>query len=98
LAPPAQVTGLSGAISDNIGTHLRWNPVQPTGVVSGYRLYRGGQAEEDSFQLLAVVPDSVTTYLDATSGCGQIYYLTAFNPAGESPASTSSYYSPACRP
>jgi PKD repeat protein len=97
LTPPGQVTGLSGSISvDGQSTRLEWLPNPSAETVIGYQIYRAEQERGSDFRLLWVVPASATTYIDSTTGCGSIYYVTAFNTAGESPASTASYYSPAC--
>lgn len=92
--PPEQVTNLRG-YSDikATRTYLSWTPVSE---VSGYRLYRQKRLVAEDFELLAIVPAQQATYLDATAGCGVRYYVTAFSPAGESPASTANYYSPPC--
>ena len=74
-------------------TYLWWTPVSG---VSGYRLYRQKRFIDAEFELLAIVPAQEATFIDATAGCGVRYYVTAFSPAGESPASTASYYSPPC--
>jgi PKD repeat protein len=96
--PPTQVIGLSGTISHGASTRLTWNPAPSTNAIQGYHIYRRSQTEGSSFRLLAIMPTGTTTYLDSTSSCGQIYYVTAVNKVGESPASRSSYYSPSCRP
>ncbi len=96
-ALPAQVSGLAGQ-SDPAGgfTHLEWQPNPPADQLAGYRLYRRAQVGEDAFALLATLPLTQTTYTDASPTCGQSYYVTAFNEAGESAASTASYYGPRC--
>ena len=97
-APPAQVTGLWGHVDPAGGsTRLTWTPNLPEDAVSGYRVYRRGQTGEDAFHLLGTVPASAATYTDPAAACGQMYFVTAFNAAGESPASTASFFSPPCR-
>lgn len=92
--PPGQVTDLRGYSDIEANrTYLSWTPVPG---VSGYRLYRQKRLIDQDFELLATVPARQATYLDATAGCGGRYYVTAFGPAGESPASRASYYSPPC--
>jgi PKD repeat protein len=96
--PPAQVTGLRGDASPVGATRLAWSSQPSPGeALAGYHIYRGAQIDPPAFHLLATVPATTTTYTDSAATCGQIYYVTAFAAAGESPASTSAYYSPACR-
>ncbi len=92
---PVQVTGLNANIQSG-GTRLQWNPNPSPEAILGYRVYRSpvGWA---SFRLLADVPGDTTTYDDATATCGQSYFVTAYNAAGESLPSTVSYFSPPCR-
>jgi hypothetical protein len=94
---PAQVTGLSGSSQPGDGvTHLAWKPNDASEAITGYRIYRHLRTKEGAFQLLATVPTSLTTYTDETAACGYAYYVTAFNPVGESPPSTASYFSLPC--
>jgi hypothetical protein len=93
-SPPEQVANLRGYSDIKANrTYLSWTPVSG---VSGYRLYRQTRWVDEDFELLAIVPGQQATFIDATAGCGVRYYVTAFSPAGESPASTASYYSPPC--
>jgi uncharacterized repeat protein (TIGR01451 family) len=91
---PRQVTGLRGQVQAE-GTTLRWNPSPADDAIAGYRIYRSG-IKTPGFRRLVELPATVTTYTDAAA-CGYAYYVTAYNAQGESPASTSSFYSPPCR-
>jgi uncharacterized repeat protein (TIGR01451 family) len=94
---PAQVTRLSGSSQPGDGvTHLAWKPNDASEAITRYRIYRRSRTEEGAFQLLATVPGSVTTYTDEAAACGYAYYVTALNPAGESPPSTASFFSLPC--
>jgi uncharacterized repeat protein (TIGR01451 family) len=91
---PRQVTGLRGEVQAG-GTTLRWKPGPADDAIAGYRIYRSG-FKTPGFRRLVELPATVTAYTDAAS-CGYAYYVTAYNAQGESPASTSSFYSPPCR-
>jgi PKD repeat protein len=91
---PPQVTGLQGHVQAG-GTTLRWNPGPADATHVGYRIYRSS-VKTPGFRRLAELPATVTTYTDAAA-CGYAYFVTAFNAQGESPPSTSSFYSPPCR-
>ncbi len=62
----------------------------------GYRVYRGARMDDGPYALLATLPPNITAYTDHSATCDQAYYVTAFNAAGESWPSTSSYYTPPC--
>ena len=95
-AAPAQVAGLRGQIQFGEGTtRLTWDANQADEAVLGYRVYRSPIGTV-AFQLLATTPADVTGYHDSTATCGYIYLVTAYNPEGESLASTQSYASPSC--
>lgn len=90
---PAQVTGLTGRTNPASGlTRLEWLPSLPE-PITGYRVYRRGPAGEVIFTL----PATQTTFTDGTAACGQSYYVTAFNEAGESAVSRGEYYGLGCR-
>ena len=91
---PRQVTGLQGQMQAG-GTTLSWNPGPAGDAIAGYRIYRSS-LKTRGFRQLVELPASATTYTDAAA-CGYAYYVTAYNAHGESPASTSSFYSPPCR-
>ncbi|MEM7346071.1 MAG: fibronectin type III domain-containing protein, partial [Chloroflexota bacterium] len=75
-------------------TRLFWASPEVTNV-DGYHIYRQGYSEEA--QLIAEVPPTITEYIDLST-CGYIYSITAFNDAGESLASQTSYATPDCSP
>lgn len=92
LTTPSQATGLQGQTDPASGlTRLDWLP-SLSEPITGYRVYRRGPAGKAVFTL----PATQTTFTDDTAACGQSYYVTAFNVAGESAASTASYYGPPC--
>lgn len=89
-----QVTGLRGEIGSG-GTVLRWNPAVPAEASGGYRLYRS-EADTISYQPVAELPASVTTFTDSAVTCGYAYFVTVFDERGQSYPSTASFYQPAC--
>jgi hypothetical protein len=96
IPAPAQVSGLRGTARGG-QTTLTWSPSLTGEVVLGYHIYRAPRPGTGNFELIGSVAADVTTYTDATAGCGYIYYVTAFNGGGQSPPSTSSYVSRPCR-
>ncbi|MCB9076093.1 MAG: VCBS repeat-containing protein [Anaerolineaceae bacterium] len=95
-AAPQQLTGLTGETEVRAEvTRLNWSARPPEETVLGYRIYRTNVGEI-TFRRLAELPANVTTYTDNTAACGQMYLVTAYNAAGESLPSTSSYFSPPC--
>jgi hypothetical protein len=98
LSIPSPVEGLQGHIDRAANaTHLSWQPNDPAEAISEYRIYRRSRTDSGGFQLFDTVPGDVTAYTDTTTGCGHMYYITAFNARGESPPSTASYFSLPCR-
>jgi len=96
--PVGQVAGLSGEARPGAGaTHLAWKPKEGVEMVQGYRIYRRSRTEGRAFQLLATTPAGVHVYTDETAFCGYIYYVTAFDAAGESPPSAASFFSLPCQ-
>lgn len=96
-AAPQQITGLTGETEVRAGvTHLSWQARLPEEAVVGYRVYRANVGET-TFRRLAELPPNITTYTDNAATCEQMYLVTAYNAAGESLPSTSSYFSPPCR-
>lgn len=94
LREPAAVTGLGGANTEAGTLRLHWTPRPLDEWIQGYHVYR--LDETASSAQIATVPADATSYtLDA--GCGESYYVTAFNHNGESPASTSSYRTLPCQ-
>jgi uncharacterized repeat protein (TIGR01451 family) len=93
---PSQVSGLRGRMRSS-QTTLMWTPNPAAEAVLGYHVYRSPRPGTGDFELIATVASDAASYTDATAGCGYIYYVTAFNAAGESPPSTASYVSRPCR-
>ena len=98
-AGAVQVTGPQGEVHTQRGsTYLEWSPSPAADSVLGYRIYRASREEAGvDFQVLDTVLAEVHSYTDQTAACGYMYFVTAFNAAGESLPSTASYFSPACR-
>ena len=92
---PDQVVGLGGQVQ-NGGTALGWQPNPGEDQVLGYRVYRATVGQLP-YRLLAELAGEVSGYRDETGACGQMYVVTAYNEAGESAPSSSSYFSPPCR-
>src|SRR5690606_19951119 len=95
VKPPSQVAGLSGT-TFAAATRLEWRPNPSSDDVDGYHIYRSPLGETAGFQRLATLPGDVHVYTD-TVVCGYVYFVTAFNRAGESPPSTTSYATLPCR-
>jgi uncharacterized repeat protein (TIGR01451 family) len=92
---PGQPTDLTGRIHAG-GTTLEWAASRTTEQVLGYRVYRAPRSGGQPFRLLATLPATQTSYTDSHTICGQVYLITAYNQAGESMPSTSSYLNRAC--
>lgn len=90
---PAQISNLTGNNQSGT-TALQWSPGPADQAILGYRIYRA-LAGTVAFQLLADVPANQTSYAD-NQGCGQSYFVTAYNAQGESLPSASSYFNPPC--
>jgi hypothetical protein len=90
-----QVTGLVGNIQTG-ATVLQWDTHALSNNTLGYRLYRAPMGST-LFQLLADLPADVTTYTDTAATCGQMYFVTVYDAAGESLPGTASYFSPPCQ-
>lgn len=94
---PSQVTGLRGDSQLDTGTTtLSWQPNPPEEGVRTYAIYRAATASP-TFRRIAEVPGDVTSYTDESSGCGQMYLITAANDSGESLPSVASYFTLPCR-
>ncbi len=92
---PGQVTGLWG-ITHGGEVIIGWTANPRVEAVSGYHIYHRAQSGHEAFSRLTILPITATTYTDASTVCGQIYYVTALNSAGESPPSAAAFYAPAC--
>jgi hypothetical protein len=94
-AAPGQVEGLRGKFANGV-TQLEWQASPPEEGVAGYRVYRT-EAGQVRFRLLAEVSAGSAGYTDSEASCGRAYLVTAYNGAGESLPSTSSFLNPPCR-
>lgn len=94
---PSPVVGLQGESAVGSAPTLRWQRSPTAEAIQGYRVYRRLQAQGSLFRLVAELPASTTRYTDQSALCGQLYYVTAFNEAGESLSSRVSYASLPCR-
>ncbi|MBA3533740.1 MAG: PKD domain-containing protein, partial [Ardenticatenales bacterium] len=93
---PSIVTKVRGATINGQSTSIRWSPNHVAESILGYRIYRTSRTGREPFQHVATVPATTTTYLDQSTGCGQIYYVAAFNVLGESLRGAGAYFSPPC--
>jgi hypothetical protein len=93
---PGQVLGLTGAFLPGSPTQLTWQPNPAPDQVAGYRVYRSLQGSA-IFKRLADLPATVTAYSDREVVCDAAYFVTAYNQAGESLPSTSSYFTWPCQ-
>jgi hypothetical protein len=93
---PDQILNLSGSFQAGGPTHLAWQSNPITNQILGYRVYRSLQGSS-AFKRLADLPATVTSYTDTGITCGAAYFVTAYNQAGESLPSTSSYFTWPCQ-
>jgi hypothetical protein len=93
---PGQILGLVGASQPGGPTQLTWQPSPATDQVAGYRVYRAFQGNF-IFKRLADLPAKATAYTDTEAACDAAYFVTAYNQAGESLPSTSSYFTWPCQ-
>jgi hypothetical protein len=76
-------------------TRLEWLPLAAG--VEGYRVYRAPMGETP-YRTIAELSAEVTSFSDEGATCGYMYLVTAYNQAGESLPSSTSYFSPPCHP
>lgn len=93
--PPTAPLGLT-AIANGAGIDLSWQPPASNGgvAITSYSVYRGSRLGEEVF--LATVNFPYATYSDGPirNGSKLVYYVTATNVIGESPASNEAVVTP----
>lgn len=94
-ALPAQITGLTGQVAA-ASVRVSWPPDPGYDNITAYRVYRLPLRSALPPVLLATLPVSATSFVDAEANCGYAYTITAVNQAGESMSSAAGYFGPEC--
>ena len=92
----APVERLAGAETSS-GVELTWDAAEEGDAPAGYRVYRAAVGSASPPALIKTLPATATAFADAGSHCGQGYFVTAFNAAGESAGSPESFVTAPCQ-
>ncbi|NJN83754.1 MAG: hypothetical protein HC802_16750, partial [Caldilineaceae bacterium] len=94
--PTDRVEGLNGRIDHETGAlWLYWQPYAQPQQISGLRVSQGPR-DADELDVVATLPPAANAHVIEQPACDQRFVVTAFNPAGVSLPSRSTYYTLPC--